>query len=137
MSVLQYPLGGKKITGGYKGYGLGLMVDVLSGVLSGANFGSRLAASKRPDSHANIGHFFGALKLSGFRPIDEFNEDFDSLVRDLKSSPREPDTEKIFIPGEPEIIARSENRRKGVPVLPSVLEKLEHIALELGLEIPQ
>ncbi len=137
MSVLQYPLGGKKITGGYKGYGLGLMVDILSGVLSGANFGTRLASSKKPDTQANIGHFLGAMKISGFRPIGEFNKDFESLVQDIKSSPLEPDVERIFIPGEPEIIARKENKGKGVPVLPSVLEKLKQIASELDLKIPQ
>jgi LDH2 family malate/lactate/ureidoglycolate dehydrogenase len=137
MSVLQYPLGGKKITGGYKGYGLGLMVDILSGVLSGANFGTRLTSSKKPDTQANIGHFLGAMKISGFRQLDEFNKDFDSLVQDIKSSPLEPDTESIFIPGEPEIIARKENQRKGIPVLPPVLEKLKHIASELGLQIPK
>jgi LDH2 family malate/lactate/ureidoglycolate dehydrogenase len=136
MSVLQYPLGGKKITGGYKGYGLGLMVDILSGVLSGANFGSRLASSKQPDTQANMGHFLGAMKISGFRRIDEFSRDFDSLLQDVKSSPLEPDTERIFIPGEPEIIAREENQRKGIPILPSVLERLKHIASELDLKIP-
>jgi LDH2 family malate/lactate/ureidoglycolate dehydrogenase len=137
MSVLQYPLGGKRITNGHKGYGLGLMVDILSGVLSGANFGSRLAASKKPDTPANIGHFFGAMKISGFRQIDEFNKDFDSLVQDIKSSPLEPDVERFFIPGEPEIIARKKNQTEGVPVLPSVLEKLKHIGSELDLKIPQ
>jgi len=137
MSVLQYPLGGKKITGGYKGYGLGLMVDILSGVLSGANFGTRLASSKKPDTQANIGHFLGAMKISGFRPIDEFNKDLDSLVQDIKSSPLEPDVERIFIPGEPEILTRKEIQKKGIPILPSVLEKLKHIASELGLQIPK
>jgi len=137
MSVLQYPLGGQKITGGYKGYGLGLMADILSGILSGANFGSRLSASKQPDTRANMGHFFGAMKISGFRRVDEFNKDFDSLVQDIKSSPLEPDTEGIFIPGEPEIIARIENRRKGVPILSSVLKKLKQIASELDLKVPQ
>jgi LDH2 family malate/lactate/ureidoglycolate dehydrogenase len=136
MSVLQYPLGGTKITGGHKGYGLGLMVDILSGILSGANFGSRLSASKMPDTPANIGHFLGAMKISGFRRIDEFTKDFNSLVQDIKSSPLEPDTERIFIPGEPEIIARKENQRKGIPILPPVLEKLKHIASELDLKIP-
>ena len=137
MSVLQYPLGGKKITGGYKGYGLGLMVDILSGVLSGANFGSRLSASKKPQTRANMGHFLGAMKISGFRRIEEFNKDFDSLVQDIKSSPLEPDTERIFIPGEPEILARKEIQKKGIPILPSVLEKLKQIASELGLKIPK
>jgi LDH2 family malate/lactate/ureidoglycolate dehydrogenase len=113
------------------------MVDILSGVLSGANFGSRLAVSKNPDTHANIGHFFGAMKISGFRPINEFDKDFDLLVQDIKSSPLEPDIERIFIPGEPEIIARKENRTQGVPVLPSVLGKLKQIASELDLKIPR
>ncbi len=90
-----------------------------------------------PDTPANIGHFFGAMKISGFRRIGEFSSDFDSLVQDVKSSPLEPDTERIFIPGEPEIIAREENQRKGIPILPSVLEKLKHIGSELHLEIPQ
>jgi LDH2 family malate/lactate/ureidoglycolate dehydrogenase len=137
MSVLQYPLGGTKVTGGHKGYGLALMVDILSGILSGANFGSRLSASKMPDTPANIGHFFGAMKISGFRRIGEFSRDFDSLVQDVKSSPLEPDTERIFIPGEPEIIAREENQRKGIPILPSVLERLKQIGSELDLKIPQ
>jgi LDH2 family malate/lactate/ureidoglycolate dehydrogenase len=136
MSILQYPLGGEKKTSGYKGYGLGLMVDILSGVLSGANFGSRLIASKKTEGEANIGHFFGAMKIAGFRQIEAFNKDFSSLVQDIKSSPREQGVEKIFIPGEPEILAKEENRRKGIPVLPPVLKKLQQIALELNLTFP-
>jgi LDH2 family malate/lactate/ureidoglycolate dehydrogenase len=77
------------------------------------------------------------MKISGFRQIDEFNKDFDSLVQDIKSSPLEPDVERIFIPGEPEIIARKKNQTEGVPVLPSVLEKLKQIGSELDLKIPQ
>lgn len=132
MSVLQYPLGGEAKSGGYKGYGLALLVDILSGVLSGAHFGTRLASSKT-ETEANIGHFFGALALSGFRPLEEFERDFDLLVRDVKSSPLEPGVDRILIPGEPEMEKKRENLQKGVPLLPSVLEKLSKIASELGL----
>ena len=135
MSVLQYPLGGDKKTSGYKGYGLGLMVDILSGALSGANFGSMLSASKKSDAEANIGHFFGALKIKGFRQIDAFNKDFDALVHDVKSSPPEPGVETVFIPGEPEILNKKENEKKGIAVLPPVLKKLQQIASELNLKL--
>ena len=97
------------------------MVDILSGVLSGANFGSMLSSSKRSDAEANIGHFFGALKIKGFRQVDAFNRDFDALVHDVKSSPPEPGAETVFIPGEPEILNKKENEKRGIPVLPPVL----------------
>lgn len=132
MSVLQYPLGGEAKTGGYKGYGLALLIDILSGVLSGAHFGSRLASSKI-EAEANIGHFLGALSLSGFRATEAFERDFDLLVRDVKSSPREPGVDRIFIPGEPEMGRKRENLQKGVPLSPAVVEKLTTIASELGL----
>jgi len=134
MSVLQYPLGGKKITGGYKGYGLALMVDILSGVLSGANFGSRLSSSKKSGTQANIGHFFGAMKISGFRQLEEFYKDFQLLMKDVKSSPLEHNVESILIPGEPELLARKKNQKKGIPVLPNVLQKLNQIASELDIK---
>ena len=137
MSVLQYPLGGRKETSGYKGYGLAMMVDILSGVLPGANFGSRLAASKQSDSEANIGHFFGAMKIAGFREVEEFNKGFELFVEDIKSSPLEPGVENIFIHGEPEIFRKKENQNKGIPILPSVMKKLKQIASELNLNFPE
>jgi LDH2 family malate/lactate/ureidoglycolate dehydrogenase len=136
MSVLHYPLGGKAETGGYKGYGLALMVDILCGTLSGAHSGSRLAASKK-DVEANIGHFFGAMKVAGFRQRDDFDRDLEMLVEDVKSSPREPGVEQIFIPGEPEASAKLKNLDGRVPVLPQVLKKLQQIATELDLPLPE
>jgi L-2-hydroxycarboxylate dehydrogenase (NAD+) len=137
MSVLQYPLGGKEESGGYKGYGLALMVDILSGVLSGAHYGSRLAASKKPDQEANIGHFFGALKVTGFRQMEGFDRDFGFLIEDVKSSPPERGAGPVLIPGEPEMFCKEENLSQGVSVLQPVLRKLQEIAVELTLDPPQ
>jgi LDH2 family malate/lactate/ureidoglycolate dehydrogenase len=134
MSVLHRPLGGKVETGGYKGYGLGLLVDILCGPLSGAHSGSRLSASKR-EVEANIGHFFGAMKVAGFRPRDDFDRDFELLVEEVKASPREPGVEEIFIPGEPEALAKQKNRNGKVPVLPQIWKKLQQIAVDLNLPL--
>jgi LDH2 family malate/lactate/ureidoglycolate dehydrogenase len=136
MSVLHYPLGGSMETGGYKGYGLALMVDILCGALSGAHFGSRLVSSKK-EVEANIGHFFGAMKLAGFRDRQGFDRDFESLVEDLKSSPREPGVEEIFIPGEPEVLAKEKSRVCGIPILPQAWKKLQQIAVEMDLPLPE
>ena len=136
MSVLQYPLGGTREMGGHKGFGLGLLVDILSGVLAGANFGSRLSASQTPGTMSNMGHFFGALQISGFRDEQGFDEDLEALARDVTSSPREPGIDRIFVPGEPEMIRREENLRMGVLVLPAVAEQLRRLASELGLDAP-
>lgn len=136
MSVLQYPLGGKKITSGYKGYGLALLVDILCGVLSGANFGSKLSSSQTPGTKADIGHFFGAMKISGFRKEEDFYEDLNKLFTDVTSSPLESGTEKILIPGEPEIIAKKKNQKNGIQILPLVRDKLCQIASDLGVEAP-
>ncbi len=136
MSVLQYPLGGKAETGGYKGFGLGLLVDILSGILSGANFGSRLSASQTPGTTSNMGHFFGALQVAGFRQEQDFEEDLAALIRDVTSSPLEAGTPRILIPGEPEMVRRRDFERAGVPVLPAVAEKLRQIAGDLGIEAP-
>lgn len=135
MRVLQLPLGGGKGTSGYKGYGLGLLVDILCGVLSGANFGSRLVSSKSKDQEANIGHFFGALKLSGFGDADRFFQDLEALINDVKSSPLESGVKKIFIAGEPEAEAKQFYQEKGIRVLPSVLKKLRQIGRDLNIDI--
>ncbi len=135
MAVLQLPLGGSKETSGYKGYGLGLLVDIFCGALSGANFGSRLASSKSEEMEANIGHFFGAIQLSGFRDVTSFLEDLEALIQDVKSSPLESGVEKIFIPGEPEAEAKEYHQKKGIPILPIVLDKLRQIGEELEIDI--
>lgn len=136
MSVLHYPLGGSMETGGYKGYGLALMVDILCGALSGAHSGSRLASSKK-EVEANIGHFFGAMKLAGFRQREAFDRDLESLFEDVKSSPREPGVEQISIPGEPEASAKKKHLKGGIPILPQAWKKLQQIAIELDLPLPE
>jgi LDH2 family malate/lactate/ureidoglycolate dehydrogenase len=136
MSVLQYPLGGEQINSGYKGYGLGLMIDILSGVLSGSNCGSGLAASKKAQE-ADIGHFFGALQLEGFNSLEKISEKYKALVQDVKSSPLEPGAENIYIPGEPEVASKAEKQKSGIPILPPVLKKLKKIGADLKLSFPE
>ena len=62
----------------HKGFGLGMLVDILSGVLTGVGFGATMSREKRV-----VGHFFGAFRVDGFRPVGEFKAMMDEMIRDM------------------------------------------------------
>lgn len=130
------PLGGPgEMFGGHKGYGLGLWVDIFSGLLSGAAYATLTyprAADGTPLT-ANLGHFFGAWRIDSFRPVDEFKTEMDNLQRILKASPKAPGEERIYIHGEKEQAATERNTRDGVPLNAQVAGELAGLAQELGL----
>jgi len=116
--------------GGHKGYGLALMVDVLSGVLSGAATGLQVYADER---QPNVGHFFMALDPAAFRPLDEFRRDMDRLARELKDSPKAHGQERIYVHGEKSFALMDKHRKTGIPLDPKVVENLKKIGADLGL----
>lgn len=137
------PLGGLRDTSGHKGYGLMLLVDILTGILSGAAVGataSKLSTAgaqgetARPaGAAANTGHFFGALRVDGFRPVDEFKEEMDEMFRVIRESDKLPGWERIFIHGEPEWEAEKVRSVNGIPLDLPTYKSLEEIAQELNL----
>jgi len=128
------PLGGEgEDLGGHKGYGLALLVDVLSGVLSGAATGLQVYADeKRPD----VGHFFLALDPSAFRPLDEFRRDMDRLARELKDSPKAQGQERIYVHGEKSFVRMEKFRKEGIPLDPKVVQALKKIGTDLSVTWP-
>lgn len=131
------PLGGAgELMGGHKGYGLALLVDILCGALPGAGYADTIYP-KGPDGRplpANVGHFFGALRIDGFRPLEEFKATMDDLLRRLKDSPKAEGQQRIWIHGEKEFEMAEERRKKGIPLHPTVASELHAIAEELGVE---
>ena len=91
------PLGGIDIMRGYKGYGLAMLVDIFSGVLSGAATGAEVG-HPADNSGANVGHFFAAVRIDAFRSPDDFKKDMDHLIHQLKESPRQPDRTGFILP---------------------------------------
>ncbi len=128
------PLGGEgEEFSGHKGYGLALMVDVLSGVLSGAAIGLAVNADEtKPD----VGHFFMAIDPAAFRPLDEFERDMDKLARELKDSPKAEGQSRIYVHGEKSFARMDRFRREGLPLELKVVESLKKIGLELGVNWP-
>ena len=125
------PLGGEgEDLGGHKGYGLALMVDVLSGVLSGAATGLQVYADEQ---RPNVGHFFMALDPAAFRPLDEFRRDMDRLARELKDSPKAHGQDRIYVHGEKSFARMEKYRQEGIPLDPKVVENLKKIGADLGV----
>jgi L-2-hydroxycarboxylate dehydrogenase (NAD+) len=131
------PLGGAgELLSGHKGYGLALLVDILCGVLAGTAY-SELVYPKGPNGEslpAKVGHFFGAIRIDGFRPIDQFKADMDNLIRMVKSSPKCESQDRIYIHGEKEFEKEAERRRNGIPLHPKVIANMKKISEELQVE---
>jgi LDH2 family malate/lactate/ureidoglycolate dehydrogenase len=133
------PLGSDRERGGHKGYGLAIMVDVLSGVLSGANWGPfappfALRQEIPPRSVGKgIGHFFGAMRIDGFIEADEFKRQMDDYVRVFRATKPAPGTNGPLIPGDPEREAEKVRREKGVPLLLPVIEELRDISRKTSI----
>ena len=128
------PLGGFGIdNGGHKGYGLGLLVDILCGVLSGGAFGNDLPKPNSPPEPGKISHFFGAFRIDGFRDVADFKRDMDRELRAFKDSEKAPGQDRIYVAGEIEHEKTLYNREHGVPVHVKIWNGLERLAGELGI----
>src|SRR5437870_145234 len=133
------PLGSDRERGGHKGYALAVMVDVLSAVLSGANWGPfappfalRLKIPERSVGKG-IGHFFGAMRIDAFIETAEFKRQIDQLVRTLRETRPAPGTAGPLIPGDPEREAEAIRRREGIPLVMPVVEELRDISRLSGI----
>lgn len=123
---------------GYKGYGLSLIVDLLSGVLSGANYGmhfaGHLAEYDRPPH--NVGSLFAAVSVDSFMEVDRFKERVDVALREIKDSPLAPGVERIYAPGEIEFETRQRRLKEGIPLPAEVISDFRSLATELGIAFP-
>lgn len=126
------PLGGPAELGGYKGYGLSLMVDLLSGVLAGAAFGESVSNPSQPE-RADVGHFFAAIKIENFRPVEQFKADMDDYIQALKRTPKLPGQDRIYIHGEKEFERTEKYLQEGIPLMLEVVASLKKAGDEVGV----
>jgi len=80
-----------------------------------------------------VGHFFGAVRIDYFRPVEEFKKDIDDLICRLRNSGKAEGQERIFIHGEKEFELEDKYRSEGVPLYFKVYEDLKAIADEVGV----
>ncbi|MBC5810549.1 MAG: Ldh family oxidoreductase [Candidatus Eremiobacteraeota bacterium] len=132
------PLGGFGTdSGGHKGYGLGLLSDILCGVLGGGVFSPRMPPSRQILEAAITSHFFMAIRIDGFRDVAEFKRDVSRSLAEMRASEPAPGFERVFTAGEPEKIRAREHEQHGVGLDPVVVESLSRTAAKLGIEPPR
>ena len=112
--------------GGPKGYAMAVMLDVLSGVLTGARFGAGLGT---PGS----GQFYMALKVESLMPLAEFHARMDALIDQIHGSALAPGFDRIYVPGEIEHDLKVQRLASGLPIEESILAELDQAAASLGV----
>jgi LDH2 family malate/lactate/ureidoglycolate dehydrogenase len=136
------PLGSDRERGGHKGYALAMMVDVLSAVLSGANWGPftpPFALRQEVPARSvgkGIGHFFGALRIDAFLDPLEFKRQIDDLVCTFRATKPAPGTSGPLIPGDPEREAERIRSAEGIPLVAPVVDELHDVARRTGIPFP-
>ena len=135
------PLGGDRLHGSHKGYGLGAVVDILSAVLSGANYGpwvppfvAFIDPAPNPVGEG-LGHFFGAMRVDAFREADVFKSHMDNWIQRFRSSETVTNEAKVLIPGDPEREMTEKRLKEGIPLLEPVVEDLKALGEKFGVAL--
>jgi L-2-hydroxycarboxylate dehydrogenase (NAD+) len=131
------PLGGAgEEYAGYKGYGLAVMVEILCAALSGGVFMKDLLGFE-PDGSPRpymLGHFFLAIDVAHFSPLEDFRRITGAMVRALHAAHKIPGQERIYVAGEKEYENEQRRRVEGIPVNENLKAELQTMRDELGIE---
>ncbi len=117
----------------HKGYAIALMMDVLSGVLSGSHFGADVVGPYVPEGRSGVGHLAIALNIGSFRPLSDFCGDMERMVACIKNAPSAPGANEIFYPGELEARADEHHRLVGIALPQDTIDELNTKAKALGI----
>ncbi len=135
------PLGGDREHGSHKGYALGAVVDILSAVLSGANYGpwvppfvAFIDPAPNPVGQG-LGHFFGAMRIDAFRNGEEFKEHMDNWISRFRASETVDGAKSVLIPGDPERQMTEERLKNGIDLIDPVVKDLRELGARLGVSL--
>lgn len=123
--------------GGPKGSGLAVMMDVFSGVLSGAAFAGHVTGPYDPSKAADVGHFIVAIRPDLFFSLEEFKERMDYLYQRVVGSDKRPDVDRIYFPGEIEQLTQDKRAVEGIPYTMGEVESLNKEAEKVGVTLLQ
>ena len=124
------PLGGTPELGSHKGYGLGILVDILCGVLSGHGAGVQM---DRERGFGSTGHFFAAIRVDAFRPLEDFKAQMDDVFQRIHRIPPVDGYDRVLVAGDIEHMAEQRRSKEGIPLLPEVVTELMDLADEVGV----
>lgn len=129
-----FPLGGEgELHGGHKGYGLATMVEILCGVISGANI--LRDVDFKGGNHPRVGHFFMVLDPSFFIDIDSYKTRMDDLINRMKTAEKAEGQSRIFVHGEKEFEEHDRRAANGIPLDERTAESLVGFSDEFSIDL--
>ena len=135
------PLGGDREHGSHKGYALSSIVDILSGIVSGANYGPWVPPfSSFLEMPSNlpgkgIGHFFGAMSIDAFRPAIDFKQNMDKWIERFRKATPIEGYNKVFIPGDRSREAENLNLKNGIAIHDDIVDELQELGKKFNITI--
>lgn len=138
MKAALLPIGGsEELSGSHKGYGLSVMVEILSAALQNGSYLMGLHGTDAEGKSApyKLGHFFLALNIDFFVDIADFKHTTTEILNQIQASQLAPDKEKIYVAGEKEYNSELLVRQQGIPVIPNLQKDIITMQNELGLQI--
>ena len=129
------PLGGKgEETSGHKGYGYATLVEILSAALQDGIFlRDTIGIVENGQKRLKVGHFFLAINIESFLPLNSFEKTAGNIMRGLRSAKKVPGEERIYTAGEKEYIAEQERVKTGIPINKNLQQDILIMQKELGL----
>ena len=122
--------------GGYKGSGLGMMVEILCGVLSGGAMTTQLGGLHSTSRRMCSSHCFVAIDVARFMPLEEFQSRMEFLITTVKSAQPAQGYDEVMVAGDPEWRMEAHRLREGIPLDASVWQRLGELAQELDIPLP-
>ncbi|MCS0505035.1 Ldh family oxidoreductase [Ancylobacter mangrovi] len=116
----------------HKGYAIAVMMDMLSGVLSGSGFGKAVSGPYQFERPGRTGHFMIAFDIAAFQPLVEFGARMEALIAELKQVPLAKGFDEIVYPGEIEARNDTRHRAEGLMLPADTVADLVRLADETG-----
>lgn len=129
MTIFGLPLGGTREQGSHKGYGLAMMVEIMTTFLAGSV--PSMLDSKPWESQYK--HHFAAYDIAAFTDLDRFKKDMDRMLQMLKNAKPAPGQTRVLYPGLAEYEDEKERRANGIPLHKEVVQSFHDIAAELSV----
>ncbi|WP_241558888.1 Ldh family oxidoreductase [Oceanobacillus halophilus] len=120
---------------GHKGYGIALMIDILTGILSGGTVSPNIKGKYDYSAPRDIGHFFLAIDIERFLPVETFLENLDEYVKVLQNTETGENVDKVRVSGESGSIRRKHHIENGIPYHLSTIKILDEMAIDIGIPL--
>src|ERR1700760_4097993 len=118
----------------HKGYAIALMMDMLSGVLTGSGIGAEVAGPYQAERRSRAGQFMIAVNIEAIQPLNEFSARIEELIAQIKAVPLAQGFSEVFYPGEIEARNDATNRSEGLLLPEDTIVDLKKIASAYAIE---